>query len=479
MTAGSQGLTRRKFLRTAGSAAAVMWMSGCGLLTSRARLPDVVQVGAVGLFPGDRRKYKGELPEDALRAAVGRLNALGGILGKQVAYRGAHAGTEDEALDGFQRFLADPTVIGVVLATPLGADRIADEAGRHGMPVISATVDFTAASGLYPEVPARETLFQFAIPAEWSLRVLCEYARQDRRYSSAGLLYDEFAFPRVRETAERIARSVGLDLVWAEEFGKGERSLEEQLDDAGEAHPDALILWGDAEKAAQVSGALAQRGSAYESSPVARSSSAALWRPHLMGNPEAMWEPDWALAEPARPSPGSVSVGDIGGFRKGPQWLPEVWGSDHVLGWEKDDKARRGLRSVVDSAYVLFEAARRAGRADREAVMGVLEKEHEYQFASVQFSLGGPRRIALEPDDLCLMVLERAEPAPAIPPYSLGREWSDGLMAEHDMTVLLRPRLEANLRRAPALVGAMLAGGYGTECAKLGDGKLSAVCTLH
>jgi ABC-type branched-subunit amino acid transport system substrate-binding protein len=456
-----------------------MSLSACGLLTSRARPKEVLQIGAVGLFPADRRNYRGELPEDALRAAVGRLNALGGILGLQVAYRGAHAGTEDEAFEGFQRFLSDPTVIGVVLATPLGADRIADEAARRGMPLVSATVDFTAAGALYPDDPNRETLFQFAIPADWSLQVLFEYCRHDRGYKEVGVLFDEISYPRVGAAAPRIAESVGLRVVWLEEFGRGGRSLSEQLRSANLAAPQALVVWGDPETAAKTALALEELGASYQSSIAARGSSSREWHPHLMGSPAAMGERDWASVAQAAARPGSVSVGDIGGFRKGSEWLPELWGRDHVVGWERDDKARRGLRAIVDAAYVLFEAARRSGRGDRDGVLNALEQSDRYQFASTPFELGGRKRVALEQDDLCLMVLEEGKPAPAVPPYELGREWQEGTMADRDMTVLLRPRLEANLRRAPEMVGAMLRGGYGTQCTKEGEGRLTPACSVH
>lgn len=471
-------LNRREFLRVAAAAAGVT-LSACTLLTSKAGPAEVLQIGAIGLFPGDRRRYKGELPEDALRAAVGRLNALGGILGKQVAYRGAHAGTEDEAFEGFQRFLSDPTVIGVILATPLAADRIADEAARRGMPLISATVDFTVRERPFLRDPSRGTLFQFAIPAEWALGVLFEYCSSDRRYSDVGLLFDEISYPGALEVAGRVAASVGVRLVWAEEFGRGERPLRDQLVSAAAAAPDALLVWADPDGAARTATSLAELGFSYETTPSARASTPEVWKPHLMGSPEAMGERDWATAAGAAARPGSVSVGDIGGFRSGPEWLPEEWGRDHVLGWERDRKARRGLRSLVDSAYVLFEGARRSGRPNREGVLESLGHQQQYQFASTPFLLGGDRRIALEREDLCLMVLEDGRPAPADPPYDLGREWADGLMAERDMTVLLRPRLEANLRRAPELVGAILRGGYGSQCTKLADGRLTPACTIH
>ncbi|MER3395244.1 MAG: hypothetical protein C4318_02285 [Acidimicrobiia bacterium] len=472
-------LDRRDFLKTVGAFGAGFSLLGCGLFRSKGSTTEVLQVGAIGLFPGDRRKYKGELPEDALRAAVGRLNALGGILGRQVAFRGAHAGTVDEAFEGFMRLVADPTVVGIILATPLAADTIADEAGRLGVPIISATVDFTLSGGLYPEDAQRETLFQFAIPTQWSLQVLLDYCRFDRGYSTVGAIYDEISFPGFGEVLANLASASGVRVAWSEEFGRGGVSLSDQLSAAASAAPQALYLWGFPEAAAKTAVALAELGLAYESTPKAKSSSAGSWHPHLMGSPEAMSERDWATAAGSAARPGTVSVGDIGGFRKGPEWLPEIWGRDHVLGWEKKDKARRGLRSVVDSTYVLLEAARRAGKPDREAVLSTLGQRDQYQFASVAFELGGDKRVALEPDDLCVMVLEDGKPAPANPPYELGTEWSEGLMEERDMTVLVRPRLEANLRRAGQIVTGMLSNGYGTQCSKLAPGRLSPACSVH
>lgn len=475
------GVRRREFLRmlcAGAGAVAVSSFGACSVLTARTRLLDVVQVGAVGLFPADRKEYEGELPEDALAAAVGRLNALGGLLGRQVGFRGAHAGTEEEAFEGFRRLSSDPTVIGVVLAGPLGAERIADEASRVGMPVVSAAFDFTLQRGLAPEDPNRETLFQFAIPTAWSLDVLARYCSADRGYRRFGLLFDEVQYSLVDVALRRAATESGADLVLAEPVAADREELRRQLRRLSETACQALFVWTDAATLASVVEALDAEGFAYRDVEAARVGRGQGWAPQVVAAPAAAGERDWAVVAGEAARPGTVTAGDIGAFRKGPEWLPEVWGNDHVSTWNRKENARRGLRAVVDSLYVLVEAARRSGRADREAVAEQLLGGGEFQFASTKFELSRDKRVALTPDDLCVMAMERDQPQRTTPRYELGREWRDGLAEAPDMTVLLRPTLERNLRRAPEWVAGLLRGGYGLQCAKI-DGGLSPACKIH
>jgi ABC-type branched-subunit amino acid transport system substrate-binding protein len=474
-------LSRREVLRlgAAGVAlAASASVAGCSILMARSAPPDLIQVGAIGLFPSDRRRYKGELPEDALRAAVGRLNALGGILGKQVAYRGAHAGTEDEAVEGLRRLASDPSVVGIVLTTPLAAETIADEAARAGMPLISTGYDFLRRGGLPPRDPSRQTIYQFAIPTSWALDLLAKYCAKDRKFKRVGIVYDEVQFQGVVEEARAACARWGLEIVFAEPAKSDLDDLRAQLETARASACHAFFAWVDAKTLADTSKLLYRMDASYVDVDSARSPSKGTWRPQLMGAPEAMVERDWATEAGEAARPGSITVGDVGAFRKGPEWLPEIWGRDHVLGWERVAGARRGIRGVVDACYALLEAARRAGRADREAVAQELENGGIFQFCSTKFELSSTKRVALTEGDLCLMALERDTPRITDPPYELGREWKDETAVAPDMTVLWRPTLEANLAKAPEWVGPLVEAGYGLQCTRSGS-SLTPACKIH
>ena len=84
-------------------------------------------------------------------------------------------------------------------------------------------------------------------------------------------------------------------------------------------------------------------------------------------------------------------------------------------------------------------------------------------------------------DDMILVTLERSTgAAKTTPSYELGTEWKTVLPAGYvGPAHLVRPTLEANKRRHPAVMEEVLKLGYGTQCTKHADGTLGNECKIH
>lgn len=480
-TDGVGEISRRQLLTSALGAGAITigLTGGCRLISAGPRTFDELTVGAIGIFPSPGEKYEGELPETALRAALGKLNSEGGALGRSIVFRGAQAGTEDEAFEGYRRLASDPSVLGIILATPLGTEQIIEAAARSGVPVISTVLDLQGRGLLWPTAGTNRSIFQFHLPESWSIEALVDYCVYDRRYSSATMIFDDFLFPHSGKSFVAACNARGLKPVAVQYLGQGGAPIREQLEQLRLSRSDAVFVWADPQATAEVAIALQEMNAAFIDTPTARTSTGGQWHPHLVGSPTGMFEHDWAAAAGEAARPGSVTAGDVGSFRKGPEWLPERWGEEFAVDWERRKARRRGIRQVVDATYALVESARRTGSTDRADIVKGLESGKDFRFASTNFGFSERDHVALNTGDVAIFTLERGSPAETSPPYELGTEWDLGIMNERDMTLLVRPRLEQNMNVNSELMRAILQGGYGTQCHRSQDGILLSDCKIH
>lgn len=476
-----RGPTRRHLLKGAAvlGAATVGLSSGCRLISAGPKRFDDLTVGAIGIFPSPGEKFEGELPETALKAALGKLNSQGGALGKSVVFRGAQAGTEDEAFDGYRRLEADPSVIGIILTTPLASEQIVDAAGAAGMPLLVTSFDLEGRGLLWPASGTHRSVFQFHIPELWSIEAAVEYCAIDRRYRSAAMVYDDFLFPHAGKAFSAACRALGMQESAVEQFGAGDSTLTEQLARLAGHASAALFVWADPQTTANVAATLQELGHGYSDAVRARNPAPGEWHPQMIGCPTGMFERDWAAAAGDAAVAGSVTPGDVGAFRKGPRWLPEEWGNEYGLDWDKKKESRRGVRSIVDSACALIESVRRVNSTARSEVVRGLETGRDFTFASTEFGFTSESHVAIARSDIAMFTLEHQVPVETDPAYGLGTEWDLKIMSEADMTLLARPRLEVLEAAHPSLMNALVGGGYGTQCARSASGSLTTACRIH
>lgn len=463
----------------AGAGMAAASSTACRLVSSGPRPYGDIAVGAVGIFPSPGEKFEGEIPESALKSAVAKLNAGGGILGRRVIFRGAQAGSEDEAYDGYRRLEADPSVVGVILATPLAADHIIDDAASRGMPLIVTATDLYSSGGLWPTAREKRSIFQFAIPDAWAMDVIADYCRNDREYKRAALVYDDFSYPQAADQFRSACSKVGLEAARVEQFGRNALEIDEQIASFRSSNTSALFVWADPQATAKVAIALSKADASFSDAPAARTPEKTGWRPQMFGSTLGMIERDWATVAGSSATVGSIAAGDVGSFRKGPDWPPEDWGSELAADWAKKEHARRGVRPVVDSTYAFAAAVQKMASTDRAKVIEGLESGRDLKFASTEFGFTPENHLAYLEGDLALYTLERSSPVSTSPPYTLGREWRDGTATDPDMTLLVRPRLAANRALHAEYVDSIVNGGYGTQCTREPNGNLSSACKVH
>jgi hypothetical protein len=236
-----------------------------------------------------------------------------------------------------------------------------------------------------------------------------------------------------------------------------------------------LFIDGGAESAAAIVTALADRGATYIDTPSAK---AAPWRPHVFGSPSATGTAGWADLAGEAAATGTISAGAVGGLRYIESYAVDEW-MRTFLGKEPSG----GEQLPADALATLLEGMREAGTTDRRRLATGIESMGPKRFASVDFSYAADRHVARSPDDVVILTLERLRgPAPTVPPYELGSEWSLGgayASAAATPTQLVRPTLEANRRAHPQVMEGILQANLGTQCTKLPDGTLTKDCKVH
>jgi hypothetical protein len=323
-------------------------------------------------------------------------------------------------------------------------------------------------------------VFQVSVPDVYVKQALARYARNDRGYTSAGMLFDrdvdrELGVPGAsKEHFTRAFGDAGLTVAGTEEYASDDQDFGPQLSSLQGSAPQLLYLDGLADGTAAITQALAGMGADYVDTPAARGSA---WRPHLFGSFRAV-NRLWAELAEESAKVGSVTAWHLGGVPYLPtytmgKWLRQYLGKDPVGGEEL----------AADGLATLLKGLEKAGTTDRQRVVQGIETMGRIRFASLDLEFAKTRHSAIGQDDIVLLTLERLRgPAPTTPSYVLGAEWREsGLFSAvgADVSWLVRPTLTANRAARPDAVAQALKAGYGTQCTRHVDGGLGPECKIH
>jgi ABC-type branched-subunit amino acid transport system substrate-binding protein len=447
-------------------------------------LPKTMKVGIIAPVTG-LGAFIGDVVNRGLRAAQNHIKDAKLFPGINVSYVVVDARAEDLAAGAqkaYNQLVADPAVVGIVWATPFGLSETRATVARDGIPVIAVFDDLWSDGQLYPKSPER-SIFQMYLPQRKAIEQILKYAKQDRGYTSAGIIYDTVTPPgeATKEYFETAAKKYGLTVAGTEQFNFATADYGAQLARLKAAKPQCLLVWGLAENTAGVVKALDAIGASYVDTPTAKGAD---WHPQIMGSPGGTGEKKWAALAGDSAKAGSLTCWYLGGFVGLPTFPIRTWLTQYGLG-----APTGGEESPANGYWAILEAARLAKSVDRAKVVASLEKLTTV-FAGLQFSFTPKRHLSLTDDQLCLVTLERyTGPAKTDPPYVLGQEWPDVFLKVDPQyvgpTVLVRPTLKANRKAYPDTVKVMLEQGYGTECtktppdAKSATVKLSKACKVH
>lgn len=480
------GASRRHFLKLMGAAGAVAAatsasgsvLTGC---SSGSGSTDTLKVGVMAPFSGVGQ-FMGSVVNDSLTAATKHMNATGGVHGRKVELflrdTAADAATTARV---YGELAAIKDLLGILCCGVVGFASILPRVRQDGLPVVAVFLDPLSAGQLYPQGSATgRSVFQMSVPDAYVMAALADYAKNDRGYSSAGLIYDhsldaEFDQPNATRTRfEQAFTHVGLTVGAVETFTSGAAHFDAQIQALKRAAPQVVYMDGLSDDTATITTALAATGAAYVDTPTAKGPG---WHPHVFGAYQGINDV-WAQLAGEAAKVGSVSAWHLGGITFLPSYAIRSWMHTYV-GKDPDG----GEELVADGLATIINGLEKAGTSDRRRLVRGIESMGPVTFATTPFEFTADRHTAVTPDDVTLLTLERLRgPAPTDPPYKLGIEWQEGGAYANrgaSTTLLVRPTLAANRRADADVMAEILHKGYGTQCTKLPDGSLVPECKIH
>jgi branched-chain amino acid transport system substrate-binding protein len=447
--------------------------------TTTLKVGVIVPTSGVGQFLGD-------IVQRALGAAKQHIIDEGLVKGVKVDYVIENAPAEEFA-DGtskaYNKLLADPDIVGILWCTPFGLNEAKPQLQRDRIPVMSVYGDPYAEGKLYPDGGGLRNVFQMLLPDTMSIEALCDYAKNDRKYASAAMIYDKLTLPAAAGQFRTAAENNGLDVVGVEEFTLFSADYGAQLQRLKRAAPHCLIVWGLSDNTAQIVKGIDALGAAYVDTPTARSD--AKWAPQILGYPGGTGEKKWAELAGSSAKSGTLTAWYLGGLVGGPHFPIRDW----LVAYDGKG-ASGGEEGAPNAWWALLQAVKTAGSTDRQKVVAALETMPRIEFAGLPFNFGPQDHLGMTRDDVCLITLEKhTGPVSTDPPYALGREWEETFpLIEEDYigpAHLVRPTLEANKRAQPEYMQQILAENWGTQCTKRpadapgNTVTMTAECKIH
>ncbi len=434
------------------------------------RAPTTVKVGVVAPMSGVGQ-FAGDIVSRSLRAAQAHIEDAGLFAGTTVSFEIIDAPAEqlsDATQRAYAKLVADPAVIGILWCTVIGLKEARAQIRRDGMPVIAVFADPWSEGLLYPEGPER-SIFQYAPPDKMSHDLLMRYAKEDRGYTSAGLIYDSTLGNMTSDYFESAADKSGIEIAGIEEFKLYTADFGAQLQRLRQRRCQCLVAWGVTDSAAAIVKRLDALGAGYIDTPTAKGPG---WHPQILGWAGGTGSPKWAELAGTAAKTGTVATWYLGGLVAGPTFPIRDWLAKYLHTYPTG-----GEDAPANCYWALLEAARRAGSTLRGT------------FAGLEFGFG-ERHLAVTEDELVIVTIERhTGPAKTDPPYRLGREWKEVFLRNDPEyvgpTLLARPTLDANRRSHPEQVEISLTQGWGTICTvrppeRLGvDLEPTSECKVH
>jgi len=481
-----EGVSRRHFLRLAGAAGiTVATTSASGsLLAACARKStnrDTLKVGVMAPFSGVG-EFIGTVVDNSLEAAVRQVNADGGATGRKVELLLRDTEADVAATTrAYDELAATKGLLGILWCGAVGFEALLPRIKQDGVPVVAVFEDPFSRRQLYPQGAATgRSVFQLSLPDSFVNEVLADYARNDRGYTSAALVYDrdlESGFDVPGATKARFQQAfggAGLAVKGVETFATADQDYSAQLGRLQAAAPQVLYLDGLSDNTGAIAMALSDMGAEYVDTPTAKGPA---WHPHLFGSYRGI-NHLWADVATEAAKVGSVTAWHVGGLSFLPsfaigQWMKKYLGKD----------VNGGEEMPANALATLLRGLKKAGSADRQRLVEGIETMGPVTFASVPFGFTKDRHHATTKEDVVLLTLERLRgPADTDPPYQLGAEWQEGgafASRGASATLLARPTLAANRSGQPDVMAQILRGNFGTQCTKHADGTLGPECKVH
>lgn len=487
------GLSRRRFLAAAGTAALVGCSSGRRSRRSAAPRPPAatgpgtpLRIGVITPVTGPYAAV-GQIVSASLVAAAGHIDA--DLSRSYKGYRPVFV-TADAPLtpdDGRRAYatLAASHVDAVLWCGAQGlveslADVVADL-----RPVIAVGTDLHTRVLDDPRVPDLTTkdaagfpVFQTSLADYGAVDLLTEYAASDRGFRRLALVYSATASPSAITAFDKVCARHGVASVAAAGFDSsaGPPDLAVTVAHLEQTRPEAIVVVGSALDAAALVGALDASGARYVDTPTARSGRFA---PMVLGVPAATGTALFARTAGLHAAKGTVGASTLGAVVGLPDSPLRGWIRRFASGYN-GGIPQGGEDGPADAAAAIMSAAATARSTAGADIVAALESGLVTRFSTaVGFSFGPDRHLSSSlPADACVQSLEYTPERR----YALGQDWVDVFPSGYRCPDLLVDFTDArNQQGQPEVMAKVAARRYGLSAAyQDGDtARIAAFRAVH
>lgn len=200
---------------------------------------ETIKIGGLAPLTGDVSQY-GIAVNNAALMAVDKINAAGGLLGKQIEYICEdEKGDANEAVNAYNKLVNNDGVIAIVGdVTTKPTQAVAQKSVDDAIPLLTATAtgeDVTKAG---------ENVYRVCFIDPYQGQLMANYAFDKLSAKKAAIIYDngDPYSTGIADAFEAEAKKLGMELVAKEGYQTGSTDFNSQLAKVKEAAPDVLLL---------------------------------------------------------------------------------------------------------------------------------------------------------------------------------------------------------------------------------------------
>jgi branched-chain amino acid transport system substrate-binding protein len=334
--------------------------------------PIRAKIGVISIITGQGAAY-GEAITNGIKLARDEVNAKGDVL---IDLRiEDSSGKQEQALAAAQKLINSEKVVAIIGPTLSNEMKVAGpEANASGVPIMGTS---TTAKGI---TQIGKFVFRNSLPESQAIPASVGKAVKKYNIKKVAILYgnDDVFTKSGFDTMKEVAEKLKLDIVTIEEFQKGQADYKAQLTKIASLKPDAVLC-----------SALYNEGGVI----LAQARKMGLKVPFIGGNgfnsPKVI-----EIAKGA--AEGLIVATPWFGEKNDPKVKAFVAKYEKAYGKKPDQFAAQ----AYDALYIMADALKAAGSADRSKLRDALAATRNFQGVLGKFSFDAERDVVMEPNVL-------------------------------------------------------------------------------
>jgi branched-chain amino acid transport system substrate-binding protein len=330
------------------------------------------KIGVISIITGPSSAY-GEAITNGLKLARDEINAKGEV--KIDLFIEDSAGKQEQALAAAQKLINSQQVVAIIGPTLSTEMQVAGrEANASGVPIMGTS---TTAVGI---TQIGKYVFRNSLPEALAVPASVKKAVAKYNIKSVAMLYgnDDVFTKSAFDTMKKVVTDLGLKITTIEEFQKGQADYKAQLTKIKATKPDAVIC-----------SALYQEGAVI----LSQARKMGINQPFVGGNgfnsPKVI-----EIAKEA--ANGLIVATPWFGDKDDPKVKAFVQKYEKTYGKKPDQFAAQ----AYDALYIMGEALKKAGQADRNKLRDALAGIRNFNGVLGKFSFDAERDVVMEPNVL-------------------------------------------------------------------------------